>query len=92
MTAELKELLGSEDLAEICIVSQYSIGVGNIPDEAFTLPNIDGVGVIVKKAEGQKCQRCWKVLPEVGTHPKYTNISLRDADAVDHYLSHAEAA
>ena len=25
-----------------------------------------GVGVVVNVAEGGKCQRCWRVLPEVG--------------------------
>jgi isoleucyl-tRNA synthetase len=92
ITPQLKELLGGEDLAEICIVSQYSVGVDGVPDDAFTLSNVEGVGVIVRQAAGQKCQRCWKVLPEVGTHPKYSNISLRDAEAVDYYINRAKAA
>ena len=27
-----------------------------------------GMGVVFEKAEGEKCQRCWKILPDVGTH------------------------
>ncbi|MGB4111765.1 MAG: zinc finger domain-containing protein [Yoonia sp.] len=26
------------------------------------------VAVVFAKAEGEKCQRCWKILPDVGTH------------------------
>jgi isoleucyl-tRNA synthetase len=25
--------------------------------------------VVFEKAEGAKCQRCWKILPDVGSHP-----------------------
>lgn len=92
MTDELKSALGKEDLAEICIVSQYSICVDGMPEDAFTLSNVKGVGVIVRKAQGEKCQRCWKILPDVGQHPKFKNISLRDADAVEHFLQHKKAA
>ena len=38
------------------------------PDEAFRLPEVETVGVVFEKAEGQKCQRCWKILPDVGQH------------------------
>ena len=39
-----------------------------IPAEAFRMPEVEGVGVVFEKAEGDKCQRCWKILPDVGTH------------------------
>lgn len=35
---------------------------------AFTLPDVDGIAVDFAKAEGEKCQRCWKILPDVGQH------------------------
>ena len=38
------------------------------PEEAFRLPEVPGVGVVFEPAEGEKCQRCWKILPDVGTH------------------------
>ena len=28
-----------------------------------------GIGVVFELAEGEKCQRCWKILPDVGSHP-----------------------
>ena len=33
-------------------------------------------------AKGRKCARSWRVLPEVGTDPRYPDLSLRDAEAV----------
>ncbi|MBC6981020.1 isoleucine--tRNA ligase [Caulobacter sp. 17J80-11] len=48
----------------------------------FAMPEIAGVWVAPHKAEGRKCARSWRVLPEVGTDPRYPDLSLRDADAV----------
>ena len=39
-----------------------------MPDGAFTLPDVADVGVVVGLAEGEKCERCWRVLPEVAKH------------------------
>jgi len=90
--ADVKALIDDQDLSEICIVSQHSVGIDDVPPEAFTLPDVKGVGVLVHKAMGEKCQRCWKILPEVGMHPKYRNLSMRDADAVEYYIARDEAA
>jgi isoleucyl-tRNA synthetase len=38
------------------------------------------VAVAVELADGRKCERCWKVLAEVGT--KRAGLCLRCADAV----------
>gem|GEM_PF-4339304 len=45
-----------------------------------------------QKAEGRKCERCWKILPEVGTDAEFPNLTLRDADAVRWYLQQKKAA
>jgi len=78
--------------AEICITSQATVTEQSIPSDAFTLPHQTGVGVIFKKAEGKKCQRCWKILPEVGSDPDYPDLSPRDADAMRWYVEHKSAA
>ena len=39
-----------------------------MPDEAFRLPDVAGVGVVFEHASGEKCQRCWQILPDVGSH------------------------
>ena len=53
---------------DICITSDVVLTGDPSPAEAFRLPEIDGVGVVFEKAEGEKCQRCWKILPDVGSH------------------------
>jgi isoleucyl-tRNA synthetase len=53
------------DLAEIAITSAITIEVGPIPPGAFVLSDVAEVGVVFRKADGEKCARCWRVLPEV---------------------------
>jgi isoleucyl-tRNA synthetase len=55
----------STDFADICITSGISVMNDIVPDDAFRISDIHGVGVIFHPAEGKKCARCWKILPEV---------------------------
>ena len=70
------------DLAEICITSDIEVIAGEPPKGAFTLPDVGGVGVVPKRAEGKKCARSWRITRDVGEDPEYPELSLRDADAV----------
>ncbi|MFO7757703.1 MAG: isoleucine--tRNA ligase [Roseovarius sp.] len=65
---EMLEALKSVNFEDICITSDISLTADPRPAEAFRLPEIDTVGVVFERAEGRKCQRCWKILPDVGTH------------------------
>ena len=38
--------------------------------------------VTFQKAEGDKCGRCWKVLPEVGENKEHPTLCIRCAEAV----------
>ena len=60
--------LKSVDFKDICITSDVVLTADPSPSKAFRMPEVDGVGVVFEKAEGEKCARCWKVLPDVGTH------------------------
>ena len=82
--------LENADLAEIAITSDIAIETGNGPANAFTLPDVAGIAVLPDKAKGQKCERCWKVLPEVGLNPDYPDICGRCADAVRGFQEAAE--
>ncbi len=66
--AEMLAALKSVNFDDLCITSDIVLTGDPAPAEAFRLPEIDGVGVVFEKAEGEKCQRCWKILPDVGTH------------------------
>ena len=57
-----------ETFADLCITSQITVVEGEAPEGAFTLDDVANVGVVFDKADGEKCARCWKVLPDVGTH------------------------
>jgi isoleucyl-tRNA synthetase len=59
--------------------------LGEGPDGAFRLAEVAGVAVRPARAEGRKCARSWRVLPEVGSDPRYPDLSLRDSDAVAHW-------
>lgn len=85
-------VLHGVNMAEISITSQVTIHNGTAPDGAYTLPDVTGVAVHFAVAEGQKCERCWKILPDVGSDTEYPNLSARDADAVRYYLSQKKAA
>ncbi|MBD9526707.1 isoleucine--tRNA ligase [Paracoccus sp. PAR01] len=66
--AEVLKALKSVDFVDICITSDLSLTADPAPNEAFRLPDVAGVGVVFEAAEGEKCERCWKILPDVGTH------------------------
>ncbi|MEQ8653686.1 MAG: isoleucine--tRNA ligase [Kiloniellales bacterium] len=79
----LATLLGSVDLAEIAITSGAALEVGSGPQTAFRLEEVAGVAVLVEKAEGEKCQRCWQILPEVGKVPGHSDLCRRCAEVVE---------
>jgi isoleucyl-tRNA synthetase len=70
------------DPAEVFRTSQASLLAGEGPADAFRLPEVTGVAVVALRAEGRKCARSWRILPEVGQDPRYPDLSQRDADAV----------
>ena len=70
------------DLAELCITSAATLVEGEGPAGAFRLDDVPGVAVEVRRAEGKKCARSWKILPSVGTDPAYPDVSPRDAQAL----------
>ena len=65
---EMLKALKSVDFADICITSDLVLTADPRPAEAFRLPEVETVGVVFERAEGEKCLRCWKILPDVGTH------------------------
>ncbi len=80
--ATLMSAFDGLDPAEVFRTSQASLAPGPGPIEAFRLEGEDGVAVIAARAQGRKCARSWRILEEVGTDPRYPDLSLRDADAV----------
>ncbi len=67
---------------DVCITSGVSLTADPAPAEAYRLPEVEGIGVLVETAEGAKCQRCWKILPDVGRH-KHPGVCGRCDEALD---------
>jgi isoleucyl-tRNA synthetase len=64
----LRWALASVDFADLCITSDLTLAPAPGPEDAFTLEDISGIAVVPRLAVGAKCARCWRILPDVGTH------------------------
>ncbi|MCC7281020.1 MAG: class I tRNA ligase family protein, partial [Acetobacteraceae bacterium] len=73
-------LLDEPGWAEVGIVSALTLSAAPAPAGAFTLDGVDAVAVAFARAPGEKCGRCWRVLPEVGR--QRPGLCLRCDDAV----------
>ena len=67
VTEALRELFDGLDPADLFITSAADLTTNPAPADAFRLPDVSDVAVVPGLADGEKCERCWKVLPEVGT-------------------------
>ena len=83
LSADHSGLLSGEDWAELAIVSSLTVVTTPAPEGAFQHPDMPGVAIAFARAGGEKCARCWKVLPEVGHTAAHPTLCLRCADAVD---------
>jgi isoleucyl-tRNA synthetase len=82
-------LLDAAGWAEIAIVSDLAVTAAPALAGAFTVEGVDGAAVVFAKAAGEKCGRCWRVLPEVGQ--RAPGLCLRCDDAVAHLRGAAAA-
>jgi len=78
---EMLRALKSVDFADVCITSDITLTDAPRPPEAFRMPEVEEIGVVFERAEGAKCQRCWRILPDVGTH-RHPGTCKRCAEAL----------
>jgi isoleucyl-tRNA synthetase len=72
-----------EDLATLFIVSDVVVKASNkAPPTIFKSEVIKGLSVEVKKASGDKCERCWRYDVSVGKHGEFEQICTRCASVV----------
>jgi isoleucyl-tRNA synthetase len=90
--AKLRDALSGVDLAEVCITSDARIVAGEGPGSAFRLPEVPGVAVEPKRADGKKCARSWKISPLVGSDREYPDVTPRDAQALREFHAARRAA
>ncbi len=80
--AETIAALKDVPMDDVCITSAIVMTAGAPPDGAYAVAEVQGVGVKIELASGEKCLRCWKVLPDVGKH-KHPFVCERCSDAVE---------
>jgi isoleucyl-tRNA synthetase len=86
---ETKNLLDGikESFEQLFIVSEFEIAgdVASAPTEAVKLEDI---AILVTKAEGETCERCWNVSKEVGQVEDHPTLCPRCATVVkEHYVN-----
>ncbi|MET1095465.1 MAG: isoleucine--tRNA ligase [SAR116 cluster bacterium] len=59
------ELFAGEDAAALFITSDAQITTDAAPADAFRVEGIENAAVAFATADGGKCARCWKIMPEV---------------------------
>ncbi len=77
--AQLCRALESIDFAEVCITSDITIKNESGPPDAYGVPELS---VKIRRADGRKCARSWKISPLVGTDPEFPDVTPRDAAAL----------
>ena len=70
LPAEDLALLPADIWAEVCITSGFTLAEGEAVEASFAL------------SPGQKCERCWRVLSEVGQSTAHPGLCLRCEAAV----------
>lgn len=84
--AETAALLKDENInfAQLSIVSAFEVaGEKSVaPENALQL---DRTAIVVEKAEGEKCERCWTISESVGTDEKHATLCARCAEVVEKY-------
>lgn len=81
-TPELEKLLKSleNELRFLLITSQVEV---NAFAEEGKETEVEGLRVEILAAEGEKCVRCWHVLPDVNTHSEHPGLCSRCIINVD---------
>ncbi|MBU8768499.1 isoleucine--tRNA ligase [Cytobacillus oceanisediminis] len=86
---QAKSLLDSiqENLQQIFIVSGFEVA-GSLSDAPENAVKFENTAIVVSKAEGETCDRCWTVTPEVGQAEGYDTLCPRCAEVVKNNYSH----
>ncbi|MEG1709245.1 MAG: zinc finger domain-containing protein, partial [Acinetobacter sp.] len=76
-SAELKNVLDqlSDELRFVLITS--TVYVNALDETQGEATDLEGLRVKVSAASGEKCARCWHVLPDVNTHLEHPGLCSR---------------
>jgi isoleucyl-tRNA synthetase len=77
-------LKNTPHLDQVLIVSHVALHPPDVKPPRSAL-HFEGLSVVVKLAEGEKCERCWMIKPEVGSMPGHPTLCRRCAEKVVHF-------
>ena len=72
------------DFAQLSIVSAFAV-VGNKEDAPAEALALDKTAIVVEKADGEKCERCWTISETVGSNEKHPTLCARCGEVVENY-------
>jgi len=80
---DIKALLDSlsESMNQLFIVSGFEVA-GSMEDAPSNALKLNHAAIIVEKAEGETCERCWVVTPDVGMDSDHPTLCPRCAKVV----------
>ena len=71
------------DLRAYFIVSQLVLEpLANAPETAWRDPELPWLAIVVEKAHGEKCERCWIYSTELGKSPEHPTLCPRCTDVI----------
>jgi isoleucyl-tRNA synthetase len=84
-----KDLLDSisESLQQLFIVSGFEVA-GSYDEAPENALKLEHAAILVTKADGETCDRCWVVTTEVGQDPEHPSLCPRCAQVVKENYSH----
>lgn len=83
------DLLASinENLKQLFIISDFEVA-GTFEEAPQAAVKLDTAAIVVTKAEGETCERCWVVTPEVGKDQDHPTLCPRCAHVVKENYTH----
>src|SRR5690606_11586536 len=71
----------SESMKQLFIVSGFEVA-GTVDDAPENALKLEHAAVVVEKADGETCERCWVVTPEIGVDSEHPTLCKRCAQVV----------
>lgn len=86
---DVKQLLDSisENIGQIFIVSDFEVA-GHYDEAPSNALKLEKAAIVVTKAEGETCERCWVVTKDVGHNHHHPTLCTRCANIVEEHYSH----
>ena len=73
------------DFAQLSIVSAFEVAsIDKAPADALVLEH---ASIVVEKATGEKCERCWSISESVGANEAHPTVCARCAEVVEKYYA-----